>query len=244
MHTRTRPIGIAPKSTAAPRLARTLLGTRFQIVDAHACLKPTQSQENALDFIRSVDAIVTVRGELKRLDGVSEGINARLQTTGKKYSEAAHRMLELRHVQTNLESAGSALEECVAVLALCDKADKLMAQDKFLSALKVSDRQTHPPSDLPGTPILIFPEVASLLMILLQPPPALCSFPCGPFQIESNRTSTAVLLWYNAQRSSFFDDFSSTKVPKMVLDDSIIRSCRLSQRMRPGGRCLSHFQLD
>jgi len=97
----------------------------------------TRLQENALDFIRSVDAIVTVRDELKRLDGVSDGINARLQMTGKKYSEAAQRMLDMQKVQANLESAGSALEECVAVLALCDKAEKLMVQDKFLSALKV-----------------------------------------------------------------------------------------------------------
>lgn len=37
-------------------------------------------QENALDFIRSVDAIVTVKDELSRLDGMSEDINSEVCT--------------------------------------------------------------------------------------------------------------------------------------------------------------------
>ena len=53
-------------------------------------------QHNALDFIRSVDAIVTVRDELKRLDGVSDEINSELQRTGRDYTEAAHTVLALQ----------------------------------------------------------------------------------------------------------------------------------------------------
>lgn len=100
-------------------------------------IKEACGQENALDFIRSVDAIVTVRDELRRLDGVSDDINGRLQSTGGSYSQAAHTMLKLQGVQANLEAAGDALEECVCVLALCEKAERLISQDKFLSALKV-----------------------------------------------------------------------------------------------------------
>jgi hypothetical protein len=97
-------------------------------------------QENALDFIRSVDAIVTVRDELARLDGVAEDINTELQRTGKNFMEAGEAVLELQGARDNLDLAEEVLDECTGVLMLCEQAQRMLKQNRFLSALKVLKR--------------------------------------------------------------------------------------------------------
>jgi len=75
-------------------------------------------QERALDMMRSVQLMVSLKEEAALSESRLANINARLQSDGARLLQAQSDVVDMRQCQHNLEQADQVLDECISVMRL------------------------------------------------------------------------------------------------------------------------------
>lgn len=93
-------------------------------------------QERALDMMRSVQLMVSLKEEVANAESRLANINTRLQSDGARLLQAQSDVLDMRQCQTNLEQTCQVLDECIAVIRLTCAVRQHLRNDKLHAALE------------------------------------------------------------------------------------------------------------
>lgn len=107
------------------------LGTKRSGDILQAC-----DQERALDMMRSVQLMVSLKEEVANAESRLANINTRLQSDGARLLQAQSDVLDMRQCQKNLEQTSQVLDECIAVIRLSCTVRQHLRNDKLHAALE------------------------------------------------------------------------------------------------------------
>ncbi len=93
-------------------------------------------QERALDMMRSVQLMVSLKQEVAQSESRLANINTRLQADGARLLQAQSDVIEMRQCHSNLEEASQVLDECIAVMRLSCLIRQHLRNNKVHAALE------------------------------------------------------------------------------------------------------------
>ena len=93
-------------------------------------------QERALDMMRSVQLMVSLKEEVAHAESRLANINTSLQSDGAQLLQAQSDVVDMRQCQSNLEETSQVLDECIAVIRLSCAIRQHLRNDKLHAALE------------------------------------------------------------------------------------------------------------
>lgn len=94
-------------------------------------------------FIESVNELLKVRGEAKKLKGKVKEVNAAMQKSGRELTSKCENLIHCRTTQRNIVSAIETLSLCLPVLEMYAKLKDQMKNRRYYPALKTLEQLEH-----------------------------------------------------------------------------------------------------
>lgn len=94
-------------------------------------------------FIESVNELLKVRGEAKKLKGKVKEVNAAMQESGRELTSKCENLIHCRTTQRNIVSAIETLSLCLPVLEMYAKLKDQMKNRRYYPALKTLEQLEH-----------------------------------------------------------------------------------------------------
>jgi exocyst complex component 6 len=98
-----------------------------------------QCNTNHQEFVNSVNQLLRIREGTVNLTNEILDLNQSIQSSTEKLVDQKKALVESRGVRQNIDEAGHALQDCLAVLRLANQVQELLEKKKYYAALRALD---------------------------------------------------------------------------------------------------------